>query len=114
MDVKVIALVFFGSILIQASIFGVAADNISEKDREVPKLVKQGNNLEETAAVRALSLKNMILQKRLMKEDIKENRKKRVGGTCHLDDCKSNADCCRYYPNCRWISSGINENVCQD
>jgi len=44
----------------------VAADKLSEKDME---LAKQGNNLEETAA---LSLNNMILQKRLIKEDRKK------------------------------------------
>merc|ERR1711887_317957 len=76
MDVKTIELIFLGNILILASIFGVEADKISEKDREVPKLAKQGNNLEETAAVRALSLKNVILQRRLTKEDIERNRKK--------------------------------------
>jgi len=48
----------------------VAADKLSEKDTE---LAKQGDNLEETAA---LSLNNMTLQKRLIKEDIKVNRKK--------------------------------------
>jgi len=48
----------------------VAADKLSEKDTELAKL---GDNLEETVA---LSLNNMILQKRLIKEDIKVNRKK--------------------------------------
>merc|ERR1711970_1204965 len=48
-------------------------------DGEVPKLVKEGNHLEETAAVRGLSLKNMLLQKRSINEDIKENRKKHAG-----------------------------------
>jgi len=80
MDVKTIGFIFLGSILIQASIFGVGADKITEKDREVPKLAKRGNNLETAAAaVRALSLKNMIVQRSLIKEDVKENRKKRAG-----------------------------------
>jgi len=77
MDVKTIGLIFLGSSLFQASIFGVAADKVPDKDGEVPKLAKEGN--QETAAVRGLSPKNMILQKRSMKEDIKENRQKRAG-----------------------------------
>ena len=57
--------------------YRVAGDKVPDKDGEVPKLVKEGNHLEETAAVKGLSLKNMILQKRSIKEDIKENRQKR-------------------------------------
>jgi len=79
MDVKTIGLIFLGSFLIQASIFGVAGDKVPDKDGEVSKLVKEGNHLEEKAAVKGLSLKNMILQKRSIKEDIKENRQKRAG-----------------------------------
>jgi len=82
MDVKTIGLIFLGSFLIQASIFGVAADKVPDKDGEVPKLVKAGNHLEETAAVRGLSLKNMLLQKRSINEDIKENKKKQAGMQC--------------------------------
>jgi len=77
MDVNTIGLIFLGSSLFQASIFRVAADKVPDKDGEVPKLAKEGN--QETAAVRGLSPKNMILQKRSMKEDIKENRQKRAG-----------------------------------
>jgi len=78
MDVKTIGLIFLGSFLIQASIFGVAGDKVPDKDG-VPKLVKEGNHLEKKAAVEGLSLKNMILQNRSIKEDIKENRQKRAG-----------------------------------
>jgi len=78
MDVETIGLIFLGSFLIQASIFGVAGDKVPDKDG-VPKLVKEGNHLEEKAAVKGLSLKNMILQNRSIKEDIKENRQKRAG-----------------------------------
>jgi len=81
MDVKTIRLIFLalglGSILIQASIFGVVADKVPDKDGEVPKLAKERNHQEETVAVRALSLKDTTLQKRSIREDIKENRKKR-------------------------------------
>jgi len=86
MDVETIKLIFLGCILIQASIIGVTAGEISEKDREVPKLANQGNNLEETAAVRDLSLKNVILQNSLQNEDIKELRIKRKS---HLETCEN-------------------------
>jgi len=96
MDVKTILLIFFGSILIQASIFGVEADKISEKDREVLKLANQGNHLEETAAVRGLSLENK-LQKRLIKEDIEENRKKRAEKVQTRQEDESRP------PGCTWF-----------
>jgi len=66
MDVKIVKFIFLESILIQASIIGIVADKIIEKDGEVPKLAKQGNNMEKTAAVRAQSLKN-ILQERFLR-----------------------------------------------
>lgn len=111
MDVKMIELILLGGILIQASIIGVAADKISEKDKEVPKLANQGNGLEETAAVRALSLKKMISQKSLSKEDLKENRQKRRGNaqkrqegeTCMYKICHDASDCCTEYPLCGYV-----------
>jgi len=120
MDVKTIKLVLLGSILIQASIVGVAADKISEKDREVPKLANQGNNLEETAAVRALSLEKMILQESLLKKDVKENRKKRAGNaqkrqegdTCLYRNCLKASDCCAEHPDCEFSGSFGRRYVC--
>jgi len=120
MDVKTIELVLLGSILIQASIVGVAADKISEKDREVPKLANKGNNLEETAAVRALSLEKMILQESLLKKDVKENRKKRAGNaqkrqegeTCIYQKCDKDSDCCAEYPVCTWSGALGSRFIC--
>jgi len=116
MDVKTITLIFLGSFRIQASIFGVAADKISEKDKEVPKLMNQGNHLDETAEVRELSLKNVILQKRMIKEDIKEKRiARRLKGlpkpmisTCGYEGekCKDDSDCCE------WSEDGEDSGCC--
>jgi len=114
MDVKMIELILLGGILIQASIIGAAADKISEKDREVSKLANQGNGPEETAAVRALSLKKMISQKSLLKEDHKEYRKKRAGNaqkrqeekTCMCKMCHYDHHCCTESPNC-------NQGLCE-
>jgi len=87
MDVKTIVSIFLGSILIQASIFGVVGNKISERDEEVPKLGEEVPKLgeevpklgkDETAAIRALSLNNVILRKRLIEEEVEQNRKKRV------------------------------------
>jgi len=89
MDVKTIGLIFLGSILIQASFFGVVADKVPDKDGEVTKLGKEGNHLMETAAVRALSLNNVILKKRWTRE---ENKNKKISKKLvieeipHLDD----------------------------
>jgi len=119
-----IELILLGGILIPASIIGVAADKISEQDREVPKLANQGNSPEDTAAVRALSLKKMISQKSLLKKDIKEHRKKRAGnaqkrqegGACMYQFCNDASDCCTEYPLCEYMYTPIDEQdplLCQ-
>jgi len=89
-------LIFLGSFLIQASIFGVTADKVPDKDGEVVKLVEEGNHLEETAAVRGARKVQTRQEDKPGciwieggfqcddgfwggKEDIKENRQKRAG-----------------------------------
>jgi len=95
MDVKTFGLIFLGSILIQASIFGVVADKVPDKDGEVTKQGKEGNHLEEAAAVRAQSLNNVILKKRWTRE---ENEKKKISKKSvieeipHLDDLSDLTD----------------------